>query len=159
MRYKEIPQLYCGHCNKEIPSHKNGRIRRSDTRFCSQKCHDKQKHINTTSSQKKFKEEHGLNLYTQKGTERKLQLIDLFGGKCEKCGYNKNLAAFDFHHKDPYDKNFEVKIQKLNYLKEEDILEEAMKCMLLCANCHRELNNPFMDIKHVRNVLSITKNK
>ena len=30
------------------------------------------------------------------------------GGKCEICGYDKNLAALDFHHLDPNQKDFEI---------------------------------------------------
>lgn len=28
------------------------------------------------------------------------------GGKCEHCGYNKNLAVLEFHHKNPEEKEF-----------------------------------------------------
>ncbi len=36
--------------------------------------------------------------------KRKMYLISERGGCCEICGYNKNLAAFDFHHKNPKEK-------------------------------------------------------
>lgn len=131
---------------------------RKDKKFCNQKCHDALKYKNASKPHQDFKDESGLNLYTLKGIRRKLELIELFGGKCEKCGYDKNISAFDFHHKDRYDKKFEIKIQFLKYKSEDEILEEAMKCMLLCSNCHRELHNPFTDIEHVKIVLKL-KNK
>ena len=28
------------------------------------------------------------------------------GGKCERCGYNANLSALEFHHKNPEEKEF-----------------------------------------------------
>jgi hypothetical protein len=28
------------------------------------------------------------------------------GGKCEHCGYKANLAALEFHHRNPEEKDF-----------------------------------------------------
>lgn len=59
------------------------------------------------------------------------------GGKCERCGYCKCVSALDFHHKDPSKKGFQisdVKKTNLNGI----IKRELDKCVLLCANCHRE---------------------
>ena len=36
----------------------------------------------------------------------KKEAVKRKGGKCEICGYNKNIAALHFHHKDPETKNF-----------------------------------------------------
>jgi hypothetical protein len=147
----------CEYCNALLVEKNTKRKFRRDKKFCSQKCHDKHKYENFSQTQKNFKDEHGLNLYTLKGIKKKLQLIELMGGKCEKCGYDKNIAAFDFHHKNPFEKSFDVKIQKLNYMSDDDILNEAMKCMLLCANCHRELHSPYMEINHVKRVVALQK--
>jgi hypothetical protein len=67
----------------------------------------------------------------------KLRAIVYKGGKCEKCGYNKCPAAFDFHHLDPSEKEFSIapKVRK-GWTKE--LTRELDKCVLLCANCHRE---------------------
>lgn len=71
---------------------------------------------------------------------RKLKAIEIMGGKCQLCGYNKNLAALEFHHIDPKEKEFVW--NKLNKRSWNRVLEELKKCLLLCANCHRELHNP-----------------
>jgi predicted DNA-binding protein YlxM (UPF0122 family) len=64
--------------------------------------------------------------------------VEYLGGKCMKCGYNKCIAALDFHHRDPNEKEFSVsKYQNLSWLK---IMIELDKCDLLCSNCHRELH-------------------
>ena len=147
----------CKHCGNPLLDSESGRKRRKDKLFCSQTCHDKDKYIRSSKQSKQFKDDYGLNKYTIKGIDKKLQLIKMFGGKCEKCGYDKNIAAFDFHHIDPFNKSFEIKIQYLKYKSDDEILEEALKCMLLCANCHRELHNPHMDITHVTRVLEMTK--
>ena len=69
----------------------------------------------------------------------KREVVNLLGGKCQNCGYSKCLAAFDFHHKE-LNKEEDISIM-LNNNSKEKILKEAEKCILLCANCHRELHN------------------
>ena len=54
---------------------------------------------------------------------------------CDKCGYNKCPAALEFHHPN---KNKNMKIQNLMRIPFHKVLEEVKKCILLCANCHRE---------------------
>jgi len=149
---------FCENCGLELKTPSGKKIQKRK-QFCSQKCHDIVKYQKSSKAQREFKEEYGLNKYCFKGIERKIQLIELFGGKCEKCGYDKNMAALEFHHRDPYEKEFLLQIDTLKHKKEEDILNEAMKCMLLCANCHREIHSPFSDIKHVKKVLEMEKNK
>lgn len=65
--------------------------------------------------------------------------IDYKGGKCNLCGYNKCIAALDFHHKDP--KNKKINISKIQSKKLTiNIIKELDKCEILCSNCHRELH-------------------
>ena len=59
------------------------------------------------------------------------------GGKCERCGYSKSVWALEFHHRDPKEKN--RKIKRLMFQKWDRIVKEIEKCDLLCANCHREI--------------------
>lgn len=82
--------------------------------------------------------------------ERKLYLIDLRGGKCEICGYAKNLAAFDFHHKNPSHKEGKLDMRKLSNSSMEWIMNEFSKCEVLCANCHREKHSPDLMICKIR---------
>ena len=56
------------------------------------------------------------------------------GSKCESCGYDKYKGALEFHHKDPKKKD----PQGLRKYKREKLFAELDKCVLLCANCHRE---------------------
>jgi|688.fasta_scaffold964711_1 hypothetical protein len=74
--------------------------------------------------------------------KRKKDLVLIFGGKCIKCGYDKNLHNLCFHHRDPTTKLFEVNVQKLASKKWEVLLEEAKKCDLLCFHCHNDLHYP-----------------
>lgn len=65
-------------------------------------------------------------------------LVDMLGGKCIKCGYNKCLGAMEFHHPDD-NKEGSISTMLSRGDKLEDIIEEAKKCKLVCSNCHREI--------------------
>lgn len=75
----------------------------------------------------------------------KEQCVEYKGGKCEMCGYDYSHAALDFHHKDPTEKEFTIAKAKLkNFIThEKEIKKELDKCILLCANCHREAHEEF----------------
>jgi hypothetical protein len=85
-----------------------------------------------------------------RGIIRKLHLIDLRGGSCEKCGYCENLSAIDFHHKDPNEKEGGLDIRKLSNSSMEWVLREFDKCLVLCSNCHREYHSPDLIIENIR---------
>ncbi len=78
----------------------------------------------------------------RRGRERKLQLIELKGMSCERCGYKKNFAALEFHHTKPGEKKFSLDLRSLSNRKWGIILGEVEKCLLLCSNCHTEEHNP-----------------
>lgn len=64
----------------------------------------------------------------------KAQLVAMRGGQCSDCPYAGPPAAFDFHHRDARAKRFGI--GKFNGPWGE-LLAEAEKCDMLCANCHR----------------------
>ena len=57
------------------------------------------------------------------------------GNCCSKCGYDKCIAALEFHHPDPNVKEGKIIGSTASLEKQR---AEAAKCVLLCANCHRE---------------------
>ena len=67
----------------------------------------------------------------------KEKLVHSAGGKCSLCGYNKFIGALEFHHKDPNEKDFGLAKANLSY---EKAFKEIQKCILVCANCHREMH-------------------
>ena len=85
-----------------------------------------------------------------RGLTRKLHLIELRGGCCEICGYNKNLGALDFHHKNPNEKENQLDVRKLSNSSMSWIMKEFDKCLVLCANCHREEHYPDLIIEKVK---------
>jgi transposase len=60
------------------------------------------------------------------------------GGSCEICGYNRCMAALDFHHKDPAKKDPNWRLMR-NWTFER-IKDELEKCLLVCRNCHAEIH-------------------
>lgn len=65
--------------------------------------------------------------------------IDYKGGKCIFCGYNRSHSALDFHHIDAASKEFGVSLDGLTRSWERT-KKELDKCVLVCANCHREIH-------------------
>jgi transposase len=65
-------------------------------------------------------------------------LVDEAGGRCQLCGYDRSAAGLHFHHLDRSEKQFGLaeggmarSIERLRV--------EARKCILLCSNCHAEV--------------------
>lgn len=69
----------------------------------------------------------------------KLKCLDYLTHECTICGYNKCIAALDFHHKDPTQKDVLISRFKF-YTFDDRVKKELDKCIVLCANCHRELH-------------------
>ena len=99
--------------------------------WCSTKCKN-------TASNAKYQ-----NYAAQqcRALSRRVALVNLFGGKCSRCGYDINLAALVFHHRST-DKHFRVDSRNCSNRTWESLLKETQKCELLCANCHAEEHHP-----------------
>jgi len=71
--------------------------------------------------------------------------INYLGSKCQICGYCKYGGALDFHHFDEKSKNFGLS-QKGMTRSWEKVKKELDKCILICANCHREIHGKKMQL-------------
>lgn len=69
----------------------------------------------------------------------KSKMVEYKGGSCSRCGYNKYQGALEFHHLDPSQKDFNPSKLKKNKF-DDKIKLELDKCILVCANCHREIH-------------------
>jgi transposase len=67
-------------------------------------------------------------------------LVKEAGGRCCICGYDRCIGALEFHHLDPKDKRMEVSRYGVT-LALDAVRAEARKCVLLCSNCHAEVEN------------------
>jgi 5-methylcytosine-specific restriction endonuclease McrA len=70
----------------------------------------------------------------------KQKVVDMMGGCCQICGYKKTTDALELHHVDPSKKEMSFGKWRANPKSLETIKEELKKCILLCANCHREVH-------------------
>ena len=70
--------------------------------------------------------------------QRKIDAVNHMGGKCQKCDYSKCMGALEFHHLDPSQKD--VVWDKMRLMSWDKVLLELKKCILVCANCHREIH-------------------
>ena len=74
----------------------------------------------------------------------KQKAVDYLGGKCNVCSYDKYIGALEFHHINPAEKDFSIAQLKLSSF--ERIKSELDKCVLLCANCHREFHGGLIEL-------------
>ena len=72
-------------------------------------------------------------------------LVEEAGGECSICGYDRSVAALQFHHLDPSVKRFGLS-RNGHTVALAVAREEAAKCMLLCANCHAEVEAGVTDL-------------
>ena len=108
---------YCCSCNVKLTDENayNRKIRNIYSSYCKD-CHCK----NTLNRRRNFKQ----------------NCVDYKGGSCQKCGYNKDLTALEFHHLNPEEK--EMLLSKMMNKPWELTKKELDKCVVLCSNCHRE---------------------
>lgn len=65
--------------------------------------------------------------------------IEYKGGKCIICGYDKCDQVLEFHHIDGSIKDSGISAK--GYTRSwEKVKKELDKCILVCANCHREIH-------------------
>lgn len=65
--------------------------------------------------------------------------VDYTGGQCENCGYGRCIDALEFHHTDPTKKDFSI--SEKGYTRSWAVVTKGLdKCIMLCANCHREVH-------------------
>jgi transposase-like protein len=75
---------------------------------------------------------------TQNIQRNRSLVIQMLGGRCYVCGYARCEPALELHHTDSLKKD--PKYSTLRSSKIGTLLDEARKCVLVCANCHRELH-------------------
>lgn len=109
-------------------------LRRNQTKYCCKRCSYKQ----SSNVYQNYEAQKARAL------SRKRMFVLRLGGKCSRCGYNKNLAALEFHHIDPREKDLKLDSRRMGNHAIEILEVEVAKCVLLCANCHREEHHPDM---------------
>jgi hypothetical protein len=65
-------------------------------------------------------------------------LVREAGGACRMCGYARSMRALHFHHLEPSQKRREINARGVAFALA-TLRAEAQKCVLLCSNCHAEV--------------------
>jgi len=78
--------------------------------------------------------------YKKKLHKRDKELINTLKiNGCAICGYDKCMAALEFHHVNPEDKKFLINVGQM-HRSSMNIINEMEKCILLCNRCHKEIH-------------------
>jgi hypothetical protein len=102
----------------------------------SEKKHSKERYARRKNNEQyqEYMKTYNVHHYTM----RKKRFDELKVGGCTLCGYNVHPSSLDFHHKNPEEKAWTSnQFMNRNW---EVAQEEAAKCILVCANCHRLLH-------------------
>jgi transposase len=73
-----------------------------------------------------------------RGRRVKAILVAEAGGGCCLCGYDRYVGALEFHHVNPQEKRLAIASRGVG-LSLATARAEARKCVLVCSNCHAEL--------------------
>lgn len=74
---------------------------------------------------------------TRRHQRLKRRLVAESGGCCAVCGYSRCIVNLVFHHVDPAAKSFPMTMARGK--SEAAYMAEMAKCVLVCANCHGEI--------------------
>jgi hypothetical protein len=120
--------MKCETCKKELTGQQR--------KYCCLKCKNKNGNLKYQAYQAQ----------QAKGLNRKKYFIEKLGGKCNICGYKKNIAGLTFHHLDPSIKEMEINIRQMSNNSMKTLTKEVEKCQLLCHNCHMEVHYPYLEM-------------
>ncbi|MCT0253010.1 MULTISPECIES: hypothetical protein [unclassified Synechocystis] len=151
----------CTKCHKTKPLfefHRDARLKTGFTSRCKVcTCEYKRAYYESEEGKAKVKAYNQRNakrrseysrLYSQKyrdsqfKNQRKLEFCLYKGGFCSECGFEATedtIAAFDFHHINPSEKEYTP--SDMLMLRKDKVFKELDKCVLLCSNCHRILHH------------------
>lgn len=87
-----------------------------------------------------------ITLHRQRMKQACVEYMDTI---CIICGYDKCVAALEFHHKNPDKKEFGIAQGGITYSWNK-IYKEIKKCIMICSNCHKEIHYFNTDISHIK---------
>ena len=144
-RFEDNNELWCNLCKRFKPAQEFYPIKKyryySETNlgyrfYCAECEYNKRKPQNKEYHKKRV-------------SRLKKKYVDMFGGQCQRCGYNEFIGSLHFHHIKPQEK--EGIPTRIMYSKNEEIaLRELDKCVLVCANCHQAIQNGYCRPKFVK---------
>lgn len=124
------------------------KLQGSQRKYCSNKCKQKAHYYKVKNQPNTY------HAQTKRARRRKIKLVILKGGACNRCRYDNNYAALEFHHIDESKKLFPLDSRRLANTTWSKLIKESEKCELLCANCHREHHNKEWNKNQVSEILN-----
>lgn len=106
------------------------------TKYCNNK------RIILTEEERKFK---NIERVKKRRRELKRMAVAYKGDTCQECGYHRCIDVLEFHHLDPNEKDFGIASKGVTRSWEK-VKEELDKCIMVCANCHREIHAGLIEI-------------
>lgn len=85
------------------------------------------------------KETHIKNVYKRKTALRRWMSDFRKTLKCSVCPESE-YCCIDLHHLDPDKKDFALTGKNVSDMSKERIIEEILKCVPVCSNCHRKIH-------------------
>ena len=70
----------------------------------------------------------------------KKKAVEYKGNQCYCCHKSYPFVVYDFHHLNPKEKDFGLG-DKTSTVKWDKVQAEIDKCILVCANCHRQIHS------------------
>ena len=86
---------------------------------------------------------------------KKARAIKLMGGRCSGCSSVVPDPLFEFHHWDAREKEFGISRDGMTR-PWEAITAELQKCVMLCANCHREIHAGVRQLERQSSAILLT---
>lgn len=139
----------CKKCGKELPieqfelehTQKYGDRRRGTCRFCR-------------AEYRKNWRKNNPELYHAQAIRhqnRQTEWLYLIKKPCVVCGESSPICI-DFHHIDPKEKDFTI--GKFRGRNKKWLKQEILKCVCLCANCHRKVHAGLINLQDYINIES-----
>ena len=128
----------CSKCKRELPTTEFRWKNKAAGKLHSQ-CKDCQKAAEKIHYQERKSRQDAVKETAVFQKNRNIMLVEQYKEcGCKKCGENR-LYVLDFHHISPQNKTGVI-AHMIKSSSAENLSEELQKCVVLCANCHREFH-------------------
>ena len=133
----------CECCGRKYIVHRQVRTRQ---KYCSAKCNHRQQYLNnrdrhdkqTKEWRKRNKKRYQSYVVAwQQKVQRQYRIMKESVG-CQRCGFNEYGDSLDWHHL--FEKDKPIRPTEW-YKNNPKFLEEIEKCVLLCKNCHHQIDH------------------
>lgn len=108
---------------------------------------------NPQSSLRRFRSDGNKITKSERRRRLKAKAVKMLGGRCILCGYDKYQGVLTFHHLEPSKKLITIADERS--ISWRDMEKEVEKCVLLCMNCHKEVEDGVSSLKGESDVLSV----